>query len=125
MGAIYCCWLSAVIDYLASEFIDSVSGFRFQVSGRPKIELTPHMKLHFFRQDNRINRIYFYLVGHYPVDPVNPVRKLNGQNTLFGVRCWTFDVRRSLVFLSIRLAALRRRVNFSGQRQRSYETTFF
>jgi hypothetical protein len=43
------------------------------------------MKLHFFRQDNRINRIYFYLVGHYPVDPVNPVRKLNRQNTLFDV----------------------------------------
>jgi hypothetical protein len=38
---------------------------------------------HYFRQDYRINRIFICLVGHYPVDPVDPVRKLNRQNTLF------------------------------------------
>ena len=41
---------------------------------------------------------------------------LNGQNTLFDVRCWTFDVRRSSVSFSIWLDA-------RGQRRRSYETT--
>ncbi|CAB1068692.1 hypothetical protein D1AOALGA4SA_428 [Olavius algarvensis Delta 1 endosymbiont] len=45
---------------------------------------------------------------------------LNRQNTLFDVRCWTFDVRRwtHLSFFSLI------RLSFFGRRPRSYETTF-
>ncbi len=54
------------------------------------------------RQDYRINRIFF-LAGHYPVDPVDPVKKINrpfdteahdGQNTL--IRSSMLDVRCSM-----------------------------
>jgi len=32
---------------------------------------------------DRMNRFVICLVGHTPVDPVDPVRKLYSQNTLF------------------------------------------
>jgi len=75
-----------MIEYLTSIFVIrffrvsfSIRLAAFQASGGAR------MKLHRFRQDNRINRISFCLAGHHPVDPVDPVRKLNRQNTLFGV----------------------------------------